>query len=179
MKGSRSAGFLWKHEPLTSAEISAKVAAAILADETLLTPLDLGKYNTSKGRIYCYVEPDGSCPSLDFLNQIKSSASKGYAISFSIHCLGGPIRGNKHHVWTGYDSLGEYKHRESKSRIMHTYELNSTHVLLFGFGSKTEDEVDGEHVSRAVSMQKEYKQRRDVIEYRIRQECRRGGMNRG
>jgi hypothetical protein len=179
VKLSPPSGLSGLHGKLTEADISAKITAAILRDQTLLKPLDLAKYNGPKGRIYCYVELDGSCPSLEFLEQIKSGAVKGYATSFAVHCLGVPLRGEKHHIWPGYESLGEYKHNPTKTRIMHTYENGNTHVLLFGFGSKTEDDVDSEHVSRAIKMQKEYRQRRDEIDTRIRKECNRGGINRG
>lgn len=179
MLWTRHNSFLRCQEPSTEAERTAKVVAAILQDEKLVVPLDENEFTGPKGSIYCYIDLKGACPSQDFLDQLRSAASKGYAVSFRLHCQGHQLRGEKHHVWQDFEQLGEYKHNQSKTRIMHTFELNSTHVLLFGFGSKTEDEVNSEHVNRAVRLQQEYKRRRDEIELRIRQEFRRGGTYRG
>ncbi len=176
---TRYNSFLRCQEPSTEAERTAKVVAAILQDEKLVVPLDASEFMGPKGRIFCYIDLKGECPSRDFLDQLRSSASKSYAVSFRLHCQGHQLRGEKHHVWQDCEQLGEYKHNQSKTRIMHTFELNNTHVLLFGFGSKTENDVDSEHVSRAVRLQKEYRQRRNEIDTRIRQELGRGGTYRG
>lgn len=90
-----------------------------------------------KARIYCYRETETVTPAKEFLEgKLPKNAQSAYATSFMRHCQGEFIRGEKHHVWEGYEGLWEYKHNDSQTRIMHTMEKGNIYVLLFGFGGK-------------------------------------------
>lgn len=176
MRDSRRSGAARPHEQKTEAEIAAAVEAAII--EELLEIVD-EKFRGSGGRIYFYRETPDSSPAKIFMSGLPTSAKASYAASFTRHCNGERVRGTHHHIWEEHDSLWAYKHRESKTRIMHTMEKINNYVLLFGFDGKKEDKVETEHVNRAVRMQAEYKRRRDEIETRVRSTFRTGGMRRG
>lgn len=125
--------------PFKGQEESAEVVIATLIEaeiiKDLLTPF-AEKFLGPKGRIYCYKETETSCPAREFLEGAPKPAKSSYAASFTRHCNGEFVRGTHHRIWEGHEALWEYKHYETKTRIMHTMEKGNIYVLLFGFGGK-------------------------------------------
>lgn len=177
MRDFRHGGSSGSHGQVTEAEIMAKVEAAII--EELLKAVDEQKYIGPKARIYFYRETKDNCPAEAFLNRLQKASRASYGVAFTRHCNGERVRGEQHRIWEGYDSLWEYKHNPSQTRLIHTMDKGNVYVLLFGFDGKKEDRVDQIHVNRAIRMQEEYKRRRDAIETRVRQAYGKGGIKRG
>ncbi len=151
-----------------------KIEEAII--EELLEVVDR-KFLGPVGRIFSYRDSTGAAPAQLFLKGLASGPAASYAASFTRHCIGEFLRGEKHHIWQG--GLYAYKHIGSKTRIVHTTEAGNIHVLLFGFGGKKENKVDQAHVRRAERMAAEYLGRRNTIEQRVRRQLRPRGGKRG
>lgn len=116
--------------------------------------------------IYAYRDTLEQCPAQQFWDSLPSAAAASYLALFHAYCDGCQLRGEKHKP-LGND-LYEFKHIQSKSRIIHVTDLEGTCVLLFGFSGKKENKIDREHILRAEHMRDEYLNRRKLIEDKVR-----------
>lgn len=138
-------------------------------------PLDAVLLLGPRKFLYCYLPEEGGCPAREFLEELPKEARARYAVSFRRRCDGHQVRGDKHRPWKerGCDGLYEYKDNQSKTRLMHTTDVQHVDVLLFGFGGKNENKVKEVHVNRAKRLRDEYLRRRGEIEQRVQAEGKR------
>lgn len=150
--------------------VPAEELIAAMVQEPMIELLD-PKFDGPVKSIYCYLPPDQSRPSRDFLNSLETKVQATYAKQFEKTCGGHNLRGERWHGWTEDDGKGckgiyEYKDNASQTRLLHVVE-GPLHVLLFGFGGKKENKIKPGHVLRALAMKAEYEARRDMIEKRL------------
>ena len=146
------------------AEAKLKLKLAIIKE--MLIPV--ATQGTGK-QIFLYKTPDDTVPAQDFLKNLKNHKSKvmrgaynKYYQFFKMHSDGFTLTGEKWHLLED-NTLGEYKHHKSQTRLFHLTD-ERMYVVLDGITGKKENKLKAGDVKRVADMRLEYLERRAKLE---------------
>lgn len=150
----------------------------ISAFAELLRPVDIEGYARY---LYAYVDERGICAVCDFFDQLmregKKSVRNLYRVSMRRYGMQGQAPWEKWHMFDetkppagilkdargnklSLDGLGEFKHIDDQSRIVHDLEPGGLVVLLTVRTGKNEDALDAQTVNPALKAREEYRRRK-------------------
>jgi len=131
----------------------------------LLEPVDKRRFMGPRHSVYYYRPEQGSNAAKDLLDNGGTALKSGYAATLTKHCNGDRLPRDKYHDWKQWkdcDSLADYKHRQSKTRIVLMTDEGGLIILLHAF-KKTEDEAKTYEVKEAQRLRDEYRYRKSQV----------------